>query len=114
MNEALRDIDDIDPVGWWPPGPGWWLIAVVLILLLFLVKAYWPELINWYTRPRAAWRRDARRQLAQLRARLNLSEQKTLAAELSELLRRIAVARCGRETCAGLSGRAWLAVADGQ
>lgn len=108
MNEMLRDIDEIDVIGWWPPGPGWWLLALLLILLALLARWYWPELVAWYRRPRAAWRRDARRQLAELRARLKLSDQKTLGAELSELMRRIAVARCGRETCAGLSGEAWL------
>lgn len=108
MNETLRDIDDIDPASWWPPGPGWWLVAVLLLVAAVLIKWYWPELVAWLKRPRAAWRRDARRQLTQLRARLNLSDQKTLAAELSELMRRIAVARCGRERCAGLSGQAWL------
>lgn len=108
MNDALRDIDDIDPAGWWPPGPGWWLLAILLVLLLILARWYWPEIAAWYRRPKGAWRRDGRRQLVQLRARMHLSDPKTLAAELSELIRRIAVARCGRETCAGLTGKAWL------
>ena len=34
---------------------------------------------------------------------------KVLAARLSELLRRIAIARCGRDRCAGLNGETWLA-----
>ena len=33
----LRDIRDIDPVSAWPPGPGWWAVALVVILLLVLV-----------------------------------------------------------------------------
>jgi hypothetical protein len=33
---------------------------------------------------------------------------KTLAGELSELLRRIAMARLGRPACAGLTGADWL------
>lgn len=108
MNTALRDINGIDSVGWFPPGPGWWVLAIALVLLFYLIRRNWTTLLAWYRRPRALWRRDARRQLNTLRKRLETADQKTLAAELSELIRRIAVARCGRETCAGLSGREWL------
>ena len=29
----LRDIH-VPAAGWWPPGPGWWLVALVVLLLL--------------------------------------------------------------------------------
>jgi hypothetical protein len=108
VNDALRDINGIDPVSWWPLAAGWWVLAAILVVLLLLAKWNWPVLVAWYKRPKAAWRRDARRQLMQLRKRLENSDQKQLAAELSELVRRIAVARCGRENCAGLTGKSWL------
>lgn len=34
MNE-LKDIHLPDPVSWWPPAPGWWLLAVIVALLTF-------------------------------------------------------------------------------
>ena len=108
MNTALRDINGIDAVGWWPPGPGWWVVAALLLLLLILIRLNWGAITAWIQRPRAPWRHDARKQLNLLRKKLKISDSKQIAAELSELLRRIAVARCGRSSCAGLSGQDWL------
>jgi hypothetical protein len=46
--------------------------------------------------------------LYELRRHVAKADAKETAGELSELLRRIAMARYGRSTCAGLSGEEWL------
>jgi hypothetical protein len=98
----LRDIRGLDPLPWWDLAPGWWaLFAAVVISII----AGWL-IYNFY--PWGKWRADARRQLVRMRARVKTANPKLLVADLSELLRRIAMARYGREACAGLSGEAWL------
>ncbi len=106
IGDRLRDIHELDPVAWWPPGPGWWLVTIGVLLSLLLLWRYPPRL----RRPqrRARWQRVAARELHQLRRRIRQDDAKQLAGELSELLRRIAMARCGRANCAGLTGEAWL------
>ena len=47
-------------------------------------------------------------ELRDLQRRLPETDTKQVAGELSELPRRIAMARCGRQSCAGLTGSAWL------
>jgi hypothetical protein len=54
------------------------------------------------------WRWDAARHLRELRRRTRRQDPRQSAEELSELLRRIAMARHGRDACAGLTGKAWL------
>jgi hypothetical protein len=104
MNDLpdIRDIHGLDTIPWWPPGPGWWLTALLAIALVAFLVWFVREML----RPR--WQRDANRQLRRLQMRLNLQDARTSASELSELLRRIAMARYGREKCAGLSGKEWL------
>lgn len=104
----LRDIRELDTIPWWPPGPGWWLLAVAVGLLTLVLVKWHPVTATWSKRRILFWQRAATRQLRALRQRIGTTPAKDLASEFSELLRRIAMARCGRESCAGLSGRTWL------
>lgn len=112
LAERLRDIRDIDPVSPWPPGPGWWLLALILAILPFVIIRYRPHLFfRRFFKQRLAtpdWRKSGAKELRALRARIGTDDPKQVASDLSELLRRVAMARCGREVCAGLSGNAWL------
>lgn len=105
----LRDIQVILGHPWWPPGPGWWLLAVALAGLLWLAWRYrstWRLHLPLLTL--GDWRWEAGRALQQLRREAVRGEVKPAAAALSELLRRIAMARHGRAACAGLHGADWL------
>ncbi len=103
--DQLRDIRGLDPVSWFPPAVGWWLIAVAVTVLI-LALLWWRDQRQRY--PLGSWQKDAQRRLRALRRRLEEWDSKTVAGELSELLRRIAMARHGREACAGLTGDEWL------
>lgn len=111
--DQLRDIRGIDGVPWWPLAEGWWLLLGAALLLGF-------ALYHWRTILRlrvpipgvtlGTWRWDAAAALRDLRRRARSGQDvKTTVGELSELLRRIAMARLGRDACAGLTGEDWLA-----
>ena len=106
MSDQLRDIHGLDPVSWWPIAPGWWIGALLILLttigLILLIR----HLIRF---PPGSWRREARSALHDLWRQRNQLSQKESAARLSELLRRIAIARFGREKTASISGMEWLA-----
>ena len=102
----LRDIHLPEPVGWWPPAPGWWL----LLGLALAGAAAWAWL---------AWRRRTRVRRAAL-AELKRIERDyaakgdvaRLAKELSTLMRRAAITAEERRRVAGLTGEEWLAWLD--
>ncbi len=104
--DPLRDIQGIDAAPWWPPAPGWWLVLLGMALCGLLIWWLWRQHRLY---PLGRWQKDARRRLLQLKRQLQQSPTKEVAGELSELLRRIAIARCGRTKTAALSGQAWLA-----
>ncbi len=106
MLVRLRDIRGLDEVSWWPLASGWWLVALLTVVLLFAL-AMWLRNLRRY--PAGSWRRHAWRQLRDLRQQARRMPAQQLAGELSELLRRIAIARLGRAHAAGLSGEHWLA-----
>jgi MYXO-CTERM domain-containing protein len=89
-------------VSWWPPAPGWWLLAALALLAL-------AALAGWQIRRR---RHRLHRELAAaldgLRA-LPASEQaERVPRELSVLLRRAALTLEPRAEVAGLTGERWL------
>lgn len=102
---VLRDIHGLDSIPWWPLAPGWWYVAGFFgLLLLFFAVRYW---LTYHT-GWLGWRGDARRQLRELKKALASEGPHAVAGRLSELLRRIAMARSGRREAAGLTGDAWL------
>ncbi len=112
MQEALSGLKDIhlpSPVGWWPPAPGWWLLAALGLLVLYAAWRAWSK-----RRRRRALRDEALAELAAIRAGYYSSsgDPQRLARELSRLLRRVAISRFPREEVAGLVGDDWLAFLD--
>lgn len=109
----LRDIQGITSVPWWPPATGWWLLLTALVALA--ITAYHWRLVLRLRVPipgitLGTWRWDAAVELRSLRRRAREGQDpKKTVGELSELLRRIAMARWGRRSCAGLTGEDWLA-----
>lgn len=104
---VLRDIHLPAAPPWWPPAPGWWILAMLALAVLA-----W---LAWRLRRRA---RLARRRRLLERAWRELVERHpaerepaALVAGLSELLRRSA--RMHAPHALGLQGEAWLAFLDG-
>ena len=103
----LRDIHLPDPVSWWPPAPGWWI--VVGLAIGFILVAVWAYR-RWKT-PTAY--QSARHELQGLRETYAANRQNSkLVTGLSILLRRYAIALYGREHVAGLTGQQWLRFLD--
>lgn len=103
----LRDIHLPEPAPWWPPAPGWWLLAAAVALTTIAL---------WIVAGRRARTRLERRAL-RLLARLERNYSKTrdgaaFASQVSVLLRRVAVARFPEQQPAGLTGDAWLEFLD--
>lgn len=105
---GLRDWHLPEPVAWWPPAPGWWLVAGLALAALVLGWALWRR-----RRRQGAAVRAALSRLAALTQALHTGgDQRRFAAEVSQLLRRLALIRYPRERVAGLTGSAWLAFLD--
>lgn len=89
------------PLGWWPPAPGWWGLAALLLVAIAVLVWRWSD-------PALRLRRHAGKALRAIEQDAAL-EPAARARALEDLLRRYAVARCGRAEVARLSGEAWLA-----
>ncbi|MEX1033661.1 MAG: DUF4381 domain-containing protein [Cellvibrionaceae bacterium] len=112
MNEdplaQLRDIHVPDPVSWWPPAPGWWIVAILILAALGL--AWW---LRRQYRARNAYRRAARHELAQAWDRLRRDGNLDRYIEaLGQILRRAALVAFPRQRVNGLHGEAWLRFLD--
>ena len=101
----LRDIHLPMPVDWWPPAPGWWLVALVVASLVAAGVVRWR---------RDRFRRFALARLRAIRAALAEGAPATRCAqEVAELLRRYCMTTTADPAqVAGLVGAPWLAYLD--
>jgi hypothetical protein len=104
----LRDIHAAPPPGFWPPAPGWWIVGLLAVMIVLTLG--WL-LCRYYRRWRR--RRLVFKGLKNLRDTFeNKGDMTPLVAELSILLRRVALMRFPRHQVAGLSGAKWLDFLD--
>jgi hypothetical protein len=100
----LKDLHLPDPINWFPPAIGWWLVIVLIPVLIALL--YWSY--QRFTRKTAL--KSAKILLTTIKTSPMDNTQKL--AELSALLRRVAMSVAPRAETAGLTGQAWLAFLD--
>lgn len=101
----LRDVHaPLDPP-WWPPAPGWWLLALLALIALVLLLRYLPPRVR-------RWRRRLRL-LSALRSierdHRSGAPGTAVAAAVSQLLRHAALQRFPEHPVAGLHGSDWVA-----
>lgn len=104
---ALRDIHLPDSVSWWPPAPGWWIVAMFLLILIFVFilskKFYQNKELH----------RTVVLEIETIKTRYkNDPDQYELIQSLSVLLRRSCISFYPRHKTAGLTGDDWLQYLD--
>jgi uncharacterized protein DUF4381 len=106
--EGLRDIAVAPPVGYFPPAPGWYVIAALVLAIVV-----WNALRFRRRRAASLYRRQA---LAELERLVDVLEHKggryEVAARLPELLKRVALHVLPRAEVASLVEDDWLALLD--
>ncbi|SHN01877.1 DUF4381 domain-containing protein [Phytopseudomonas punonensis] len=115
--DQLEPLIAPDAIGWWPPAPGWWLLALLLPVLGWLAWRLLPRL------PRPRRKQAVEQPLDPLREAA-LQELQRLAKpydgtpagpwlqQLNGLLKRLCRERYPDSHSHTLSSRAWLAFLD--
>lgn len=90
--DRLHDLASPPAIPWWPLAPGWYVLAVLLMLLALWLVHRWRR--RWLAN---GYRREALQALGVA----------TDGASIAALLRRTALAAASRPEIAGLTGVAW-------
>jgi hypothetical protein len=115
--EKLEPLITPAPISWWPPAPGWWLLAALLPVLVWGLVRLLQRLPRKQTKESAAAELDPLRQAAlheleQLSKPYNGSEAGPWLQQLNALLKRLCRERYPQNHSHTLSSRAWLAFLD--
>ncbi len=105
----LRDIHVPLSPEWWPPAPGWWLLALVGLGLASLVVSH-----AWRRYRAGAPIRQAERDLERYFSRFDDKQnaKRELANAVNAVLKRVALVRYPRSEVAELSGASWTEFLD--
>jgi hypothetical protein len=118
--DPLKDLADIhlpDPVSFWPPAPGWWVLAALVLAALIYAGLRYA----------AHWRRKqhllaALRELDEVYATYQSHKTQTdhdtagltYLQECNTVLKRVALLHHSADSVARLHGKAWLAFLDSE
>ena len=100
----LRDIHTAAPVPWWPPAPGWWVLA---LLLLFFLGWLGRRLLARYRV------RQRRRQMLGWIDHLNESinpqrDPQAYLSTLNRIFKLVALRAFPDRQCAAMAGQEWV------
>ena len=99
---ALRELHMPDPVSWWPPAPGWWLLTAAVVLFVWVI-------VRKLTARTHSRLHAAARELDAIQTAYRQSGERHAAlAAVSAWLRRAAVSLYPDAPVAGLTGNNWL------
>ncbi len=97
----FRDIELPEPIGWWPPAPGWWLMLALIVtslIVLWFARRWWQNRL----------RRSAIRELDEIYTQhMQHGDDQQLVRQINILLRRFLLAS-GDKDAASLTGENWL------
>ncbi len=100
---ALQPLRAPEAIHWWPPAPGWWLLTGLLIVATSAAFVGYRR-----RRRRNAYRREAQRQLAVIRADFNAHRDPArYLAELNTLLKAVALCSYPQQSLAPLHSDRW-------
>lgn len=100
--EQLRDVHAPDPITWWPPAIGWWMVAI--LSLLALVCLAWVA--TRYFR-KNAWRRAALKEFGELKKAYATQPSHENLSRIIVLLRRCLASASRNRTSLVQTGKAW-------
>jgi len=113
MNQAdplaeLRALASPDAISLWPPAPGWWVLAVLVLSCIYFLSRKIQK-----TRRARAYQREAVSEIS-LYWQQYLDEQdiSVYLQNLSSLLKRTALSAYPNSNAASTSGDTWLAFLD--
>ena len=104
LMSQLRDIHAAAPVPWWPPAPGWWVLALLLLVLLgwlgrrllarFRVYQRRKQMLGWVEHLNANI--DPRR------------DPQAYLSTLNRIFKLVAMRAFPNQQCAALNGQDWV------
>lgn len=104
--QQLKDIHNPSAISWWPLAPGWYLLALLLLLVLATIGYY------SFRRYQNIKRLQLIKQtINDLKLRIKSRDPKVIS-DCSKLIRRVALMKYPREKVAGITGEAWLRFLD--
>lgn len=106
----LADIHLPEPVSFWPPAPGWWVLALLLLIAAgLLLRQYLALRTRKKICDYALGELDRCYQTLQSDTESELNERKLrYVNQVNSVLRRVALVHFPRSNVASLGGKAWV------